>query len=286
MYLRLLAVLFLLATCASGAKVFRSSGANLRLSRSQVTTASPATVEDAEEEGDDALGMQEQEWQEEGEDEEEEESDRVAQVVPTAPKWLPSGRSRPSPKPPQPRQAPKPAASVVVPATHDQHHGPQKKHRLQMMTGHKQVSAKHGQPSSKPSAPNGLAPRTSLSTPEGLEESEDAEAANMSGIPELPPGEVASDTCNPPCVEGRGVCNDKVCFCKMPYKGLRCETVQAFGPSRVSPGIAGLMVFVAFLAGMVLTCGIIHLFSTASAAATAPKAVTANKRAKETWRPK
>lgn len=35
----------------------------------------------------------------------------------------------------------------------------------------------------------------------------------------------ASDgnSCNPPCVEGRGVCNDNMCFCKSPYTGSTCS---------------------------------------------------------------
>lgn len=34
-----------------------------------------------------------------------------------------------------------------------------------------------------------------------------------------------SDTsaCDPPCLEGRGICGDKVCFCHHPWGGIQCE---------------------------------------------------------------
>lgn len=31
------------------------------------------------------------------------------------------------------------------------------------------------------------------------------------------------NTCHPPCIQGRGVCNDNVCFCKTPYTGTTCQ---------------------------------------------------------------
>lgn len=30
-------------------------------------------------------------------------------------------------------------------------------------------------------------------------------------------------TCNPPCKQGRGVCNDNMCFCKSPFVGTTCQ---------------------------------------------------------------
>lgn len=32
-----------------------------------------------------------------------------------------------------------------------------------------------------------------------------------------------TDECNPPCLEGRGVCNDNICFCRSPYTGSTCQ---------------------------------------------------------------
>uniref|UniRef100_A0A7S4WDK3 EGF-like domain-containing protein n=1 Tax=Alexandrium monilatum TaxID=311494 RepID=A0A7S4WDK3_9DINO len=31
------------------------------------------------------------------------------------------------------------------------------------------------------------------------------------------------DSCNPSCVPGQGICSDKICFCRTPFTGLRCE---------------------------------------------------------------
>jgi len=30
-------------------------------------------------------------------------------------------------------------------------------------------------------------------------------------------------TCHPPCIQGRGVCNDNLCFCKTPFTGTTCQ---------------------------------------------------------------
>lgn len=30
-------------------------------------------------------------------------------------------------------------------------------------------------------------------------------------------------SCNPPCIQGRGICNDNLCFCKSPYTGTTCQ---------------------------------------------------------------
>lgn len=31
------------------------------------------------------------------------------------------------------------------------------------------------------------------------------------------------NNCNPPCIAGRGICNDNLCFCKSPYTGTTCQ---------------------------------------------------------------
>lgn len=38
-----------------------------------------------------------------------------------------------------------------------------------------------------------------------------------------PPKMNEYETCDPPCIQGRGVCNDKVCFCKDPFVGSTCQ---------------------------------------------------------------
>jgi len=31
------------------------------------------------------------------------------------------------------------------------------------------------------------------------------------------------NTCHPPCIQGRGICNDNLCFCKSPFTGTTCQ---------------------------------------------------------------
>lgn len=38
-----------------------------------------------------------------------------------------------------------------------------------------------------------------------------------------PPAQTDDGTCAPACMEGRGVCGDRICFCKHPYTGAQCE---------------------------------------------------------------
>lgn len=43
-----------------------------------------------------------------------------------------------------------------------------------------------------------------------------------------PETENAYKSCDPPCMKGRGICNDNVCFCRSPYTGSTCQkTVSA-----------------------------------------------------------
>jgi len=44
--------------------------------------------------------------------------------------------------------------------------------------------------------------------------------------PWSPGQDKTSYTCNPPCIQGRGVCNSNVCFCKSPFSGSTCQHEQ------------------------------------------------------------
>merc|ERR1712196_500681 len=41
--------------------------------------------------------------------------------------------------------------------------------------------------------------------------------------PNWPPKNEKLFECDPPCIHGRGVCNNKKCFCKSPYAGSTCQ---------------------------------------------------------------
>lgn len=48
-----------------------------------------------------------------------------------------------------------------------------------------------------------------------------------SGPPDAwPPSDKRYNQCDPPCIEGRGICNDNVCFCKSPFAGSTCQHKQ------------------------------------------------------------
>lgn len=52
------------------------------------------------------------------------------------------------------------------------------------------------------------------------------------------PGIYALDehkVCNPPCKANRGVCNDKICFCKTPFTGTTCQHEISAGSYRFGP---------------------------------------------------
>jgi len=38
-----------------------------------------------------------------------------------------------------------------------------------------------------------------------------------------PPAASSYQGCDPPCIEGRGLCNDNVCFCRSPFSGSTCQ---------------------------------------------------------------
>lgn len=77
-----------------------------------------------------------------------------------------------------------------------------------------------------PRAPRPLPPtqsfRRPVPEPSQLEKTEEA---NMMQTPVKQPWPPPSKRtkCHPKCMEGRGVCNDNVCFCKSPYTGVSCQ---------------------------------------------------------------
>eukprot|EP00930_Biecheleria_cincta_P095922 TRINITY_DN87815_c0_g1_i1.p1 TRINITY_DN87815_c0_g1~~TRINITY_DN87815_c0_g1_i1.p1 ORF type:complete len:403 (+),score=65.95 TRINITY_DN87815_c0_g1_i1:42-1250(+) len=67
--------------------------------------------------------------------------------------------------------------------------------------------------------------RVAVSPARNRKPSEDMRQENPSASKKLPPPTAISrDTsCNPACVEGQGICEDNICFCRHPYTGARCE---------------------------------------------------------------
>jgi len=51
-----------------------------------------------------------------------------------------------------------------------------------------------------------------------------SQEASFQSIPtNWPPLDNKYNHCDPPCVQGRGICNDRVCFCKSPFTGSTCQ---------------------------------------------------------------
>merc|ERR1719281_1648877 len=63
-------------------------------------------------------------------------------------------------------------------------------------------------------------------------------------------------SCNPPCIQGRGICNDNLCFCKSPYTGTTCQH-KVGTLARVSYPMLVAFAIVSLLFG-VLAAQIIH----------------------------
>lgn len=63
---------------------------------------------------------------------------------------------------------------------------------------------------------------------------------------------VTADSCSPGCIEGRGICSDRLCFCREPYSGVRCELSHQGELSRIAyPTVAGV-VTVALIVGLLV----------------------------------
>jgi len=63
--------------------------------------------------------------------------------------------------------------------------------------------------------------------------------------------------CDPPCEDGRGICNDKICFCKTPYFGTVCQNaIMSGGALRAGPvlvvGAAVACTFLGFLFAVIV----------------------------------
>jgi hypothetical protein len=74
-----------------------------------------------------------------------------------------------------------------------------------------------------------------------------------------PPPDDASTVCNPPCIQGRGVCNDNVCFCRHPFGGSTCQhkTTGLFRVKKVL--VAGACIVCAFIG--ILSARMVFAFS-------------------------
>jgi len=89
----------------------------------------------------------------------------------------------------------------------------------------------HAQAATVPTVVRPPVHQTPSSAPEGKGRTGDASAdtTNISmaqhswpAVP-WPPPSTETSTCNPPCIQGRGICNDNVCFCKSPFSGSTCQ---------------------------------------------------------------
>jgi len=81
--------------------------------------------------------------------------------------------------------------------------------------------------------------------------------AGESDVPKDPAIYDLKHVCDPPCQDGRGVCNDRVCFCKTPYYGTVCQNAilsggaWRFGPVLVV-GIALACTILGFLFAVIV----------------------------------
>lgn len=85
-------------------------------------------------------------------------------------------------------------------------------------------------------------------------------AASMAGPAPAPAGagDTGADTCYPECVPGRGVCNDRICYCRSPYHGMSCER-KFKAVARVRYEAAAGIVLVALILGILAGSGVFAL---------------------------
>jgi len=102
--------------------------------------------------------------------------------------------------------------------------------------------------------------------------------ANITTVNNLDP-----TVCDPPCMEGRGVCNDNICFCKHPFQGSICQK-DAAEDENIRPTTLQLAAVcaIAILLGAVLA---LLVFSCSVEAHTRAQKFGAVDPKKEVWRP-
>jgi len=69
-----------------------------------------------------------------------------------------------------------------------------------------------------------------------------------------------TNVCHPPCIQGRGICNDNLCFCKSPFSGTTCQHKMNPFMRVKTPMVVGLCA-VAIVFGM-LFAQVLHSFIT------------------------
>eukprot|EP00927_Polykrikos_kofoidii_P078757 TRINITY_DN75573_c0_g1_i1.p1 TRINITY_DN75573_c0_g1~~TRINITY_DN75573_c0_g1_i1.p1 ORF type:complete len:260 (-),score=32.03 TRINITY_DN75573_c0_g1_i1:35-814(-) len=63
-------------------------------------------------------------------------------------------------------------------------------------------------------------------------------------------GSTDDGNCHPKCIEGRGICNDNLCFCKTPWVGVRCEKKKTAENIRFSFVMVAALVAISLALGL------------------------------------
>jgi len=95
---------------------------------------------------------------------------------------------------------------------------------------------------------------------------------------------VPEGVCHPPCLEGRGICNDGVCFCRSPYRGIRCQTESDIALLRFNYGIVAVIVVLSAVIGFAASIATFRFVKGAQASQTQPREADEYRIHKETWR--
>lgn len=122
------------------------------------------------------------------------------------------------------------------------------------------------------------------STDDGAEDAAEKGDTATAGNATAPVAPVADESCHPVCVEGQGICSDKVCFCRSPYTGMSCENERPMTLIRFGYGIVVVIVVSSALLGSILACNVWKLIS-ANPGDIETSAAEAASNTKETWRP-
>eukprot|EP00928_Gymnodinium_smaydae_P079641 TRINITY_DN63512_c0_g1_i1.p1 TRINITY_DN63512_c0_g1~~TRINITY_DN63512_c0_g1_i1.p1 ORF type:complete len:179 (-),score=38.49 TRINITY_DN63512_c0_g1_i1:121-657(-) len=126
-----------------------------------------------------------------------------------------------------------------------------------------------------------LAEGSLAEAPSEGEEARDDRAAEVAGNATL---QDDPDGCNPPCKVGRGICVSKVCFCKNPYTGIRCDRKLQTGMARISHTLVIALATLASVAGMAMSSFVYKGFSATHRKVEALHAQQSEGPKKETWK--
>mmetsp|Transcript_30318 Transcript_30318/g.66339 ORF Transcript_30318/g.66339 Transcript_30318/m.66339 type:complete len:331 (-) Transcript_30318:173-1165(-) len=96
--------------------------------------------------------------------------------------------------------------------------------------------------------------------------------------------DIEEQPCDPPCMTGRGICSNKVCFCREPFAGMSCQKQLPAGLMRFSHAVVIAFSFFAVVIGFIVA-SLLHVVLNSFVRQFEEKRYGQELGRKETWRP-